>query len=88
MHGKMSHRRVDQRAEKRSIRMDQDPLFQAVPFGEENAATARQIWGVERVGAVGTVRHKLSKLAADGLIEKKHVKIRHYDVAHFFRKPD
>lgn len=67
--------------------MDQDSLFKAVPFGEENAATAREIWGVEKVGAIGTVRHKLNKLAAGGLIEKKNVKIGHYEVAHFFRKP-
>lgn len=67
--------------------MNHNSLIQLVPIGEENAATARLIWELERVGAVGTLRHKLRVLAAIGLIEKKHVKIGRFDVAHFFRKP-
>jgi hypothetical protein len=65
--------------------MDQDSLIQLVPIGEENAVTARLIWELEKVGTIATLRHKLSLLAANGLIEKKHVKSVHRDTAFFFR---
>jgi hypothetical protein len=68
------------------ISMDQDSLIQLVPIGEENAVTARLIWQLEKVGTIGTLRHKLSSLATKGLIEKKHVKSGHKDTAVFFRK--
>ena len=66
--------------------MDQNFLIQLVPIGEENAVTARLIWELEKVGTIGTLRHKLSLIAANGLIEKKHVKSGHQDTAFFFRK--
>lgn len=67
--------------------MDQDPLIQLVPIGEENAVTARLVWEIRaKVGTIATLRHKLSLLAAIGLIEKKHVKSGHKDTALFFRK--
>ena len=66
--------------------MDQHSLIQLVPIGEENAVTARLIWELEKVGTVGSLRQKLSLLAACGLIEKKHVNCGHQYTAFFFRK--
>ena len=48
-----------------------EALLQLLPIGEENAVSARWIWGVERLWSPATFKTKLNQLANEGLIERK-----------------
>ena len=48
--------------------VDLDELYRAVPIGEENAETARQIWKRFGVWTVGGIRPSLNGLVASGRI--------------------
>ena len=64
---------------------DQNSLLQLVPIGEENAASARSIWGIERLGSPSTLKAKLNQLARERLIERKLVAVGQNWRALYFR---
>jgi hypothetical protein len=43
-------------------------LLGLVPVGEENAVSARLLWQVNRIGAVATVKCKLTMMASNELL--------------------
>jgi hypothetical protein len=48
-------------------------LLGLVPVGEENAVSARLLWQMNRIGAVATVKCKLTMMASEGLVQRKKV---------------
>jgi hypothetical protein len=62
-------------------------VLHLVPFGEENAVSARSIWNIDGVWTPGTFKTKLSQLANEGLIERKTVAQGKNLKTLYFRKP-
>jgi hypothetical protein len=48
-----------------------DALVEAVPIGEDNAASAKAIWLALDCWAVETVSHRLNRLAEAGTIRRR-----------------
>ena len=46
-------------------------ILRIVPFGEENATTARLIWRQLDLGTIAGVKFKLNRMVEDGLLERK-----------------
>ena len=69
--------------------IDAATLLHFVPFGEENAATARLIWEAVGEWTSASIKIKLNELAADGLIERKMILgVRGAPANAYFRKSD
>lgn len=47
-----------------------DRLYEAVPLGESNAATSRQVWLRLDLWSPATIAYKLKQLADDGRIKR------------------
>jgi hypothetical protein len=62
-------------------------VLHLVPYGEENAVSARSIWNIDGVWTPGTFKTKLSQLANEGLIERKTVAQGSTSKTLYFRKP-
>ena len=61
-------------------------IFWLVPFGEENATTARLIWRQIDLGTIAGVRFKLNRMVADGLLERKRVLTPPAETSLYFRR--
>ena len=68
--------------------VDLDELYRAVPIGEENAETVRQIWKRFGVWTVGGIRRHLIGLVASGRIVRIAKSKPNGGVVYFFyRRP-
>jgi hypothetical protein len=64
-----------------------NPVLHLVPFGEENALSARSIWNIDGVWTTASFKTKLNQLVNEGLIERKIVAEGKNLKALYFRKP-
>ena len=62
-------------------------VLHLVPFGEENAVSARAVWNIDGVWTPGTFKTKLGQLANKGRIERKTVAQGKNLTTLYFRKP-
>ncbi len=53
-----------------NFRLDLGRLYEAVPLGESNAATSRQVWLRLDLWSPATIAYKLKQLADDGRIKR------------------
>jgi len=63
----------------------EDDLLRLLPFGEENAVSARVIWQQLGEWSVLSIRSRLNQMAAAGRIRRKEVKQASRSVFHYYR---